>query len=389
MIRFAYWRAIGLLLTATACVPAWANLMGATSAPKQATISVEDGRTIHIRWTISSSPAHSSGVFSAQATLKDSATDTLLKTIEHPLNRTDGAGPFQFEETLTLSPDEVKQWYNLGYNKLVFKRAFTTGTSGAEAASSAEASLWLTLFNKQSNGNAARTNNLVVHGLNLRFKPQRFNQRVLQNLPLQAQLALAHSGEGTLNAMWQIAELSNEGNAVFKDLASANKFLKHQQPGYLLSPKLPTSKPGRYVLRVCVNDHNTITNQVHAGQNQCANPETSANLQYEVVEALPPEPNSEPEITTLPASASFAWPATPGATVYELRLKQTTQKQMVHSSQFVARMLLPYDTQTTVLSSEIVEHMHPGTEYEWQVFALDHHGDVIHQTQPQYFVFMP
>ena len=134
---------------------------------------------------------------------------------------------------------------------------------------------------------------------------------------------------------------------------------------------------------------NAITNQVNAGQNQCANPETSANLQYEVVEALQPEPNSEPEITTLPASASFAWPATPGATVYELRLKQTTQKQMVHSSQFVARMLLPYDTQTTALSSEIVEHMHPGTEYEWQVFALDHHGDVIHQTQPQYFVFMP
>lgn len=366
--------------------PSWAVLMGATSAPKQAKVSVDDGRTIHIRWTISSSPAHSSGVYSAQATLKDSATDTVLKTIENPLNLAEGAGPFQFEETLTLSPDEVKQWYDLGYQKLVLKRAFTTDGNNS---TSSEASLWLSVVNKQSNGSVAPSNNLVIHSVGLRFKPQRFKRQVIRNVPLQAQLEVLYSGQGKLNALWQIAELGNDDIPVaYKTLAQANKTLKHQQQGFLISPKLPTAKVGRYVLRLCANDHNLVTNSIAATQNQCANPELSSNLQYEVVTANT-EADENPDIQTLAANAIFNWQPVEGVVVYELQLQQSNGKSTLESGQYLARMLLAYDKTSAPLTNDIVELMHPGTQYQWQVSALNQHGELIQQTAPLFFVFMP
>ena len=365
----------------------WAGLMGATSAPKQADISIEDGRTIHIRWIVSSSPAHTSGAFSAQATLKDSATDTLLKTIELPLNAAEGAGPFQFEETLTLSPDEIKQWHNLGYQKLEFKRAFT---SGGDNPTTSSASIWLNIFSKQSGDAPTYSNNLVVHNVALRFKPQRFNTQVSLNLPLQAQLTVNYSGQGKFNGSWQLAEISDTDKPLtYTSLATVSKQLKGQQRDFTLSPKLPTDKPGRFLIRFCANQHNPITNQISASDNQCPNPELSSSLSYQVVQ----NPELQHEIREAPALAGdavFEWPAAaPGVVVYELQLHQLQHTEIVQSSEFVARMLIPQHQTSTQLSGDIIAMMTPGSQYRWQVTGLDQHGDPIQQTAPHYFVYLP
>ncbi len=386
MIRFPRCLLFAIALTSLVSESTFAVLMGATTAPKQATISVEDGRTIHIRWIVSTSPAHSTGVFSAQATLKDSTTDTLLKTIESQLNVAEGAGPFQFEETLTLSPDEVKQWYELGYSKLVLKRAFTTA---GDNPSSSEANLWLRIINKQSNGSVSRSTGLMVHNVDLRFKPQRFKKQVPQNLPLQAQLTVQYSGEGKFTGAWQIAQLGAEGSdVIYKPLATATKQLKHQQSGYLFSPKLPTQTPGRYVLRLCTHNQVPSANPISATENQCPNPELSASLQYEVVAPDAP-PTTTPEVATLSAAAELHWQPIENATVYELQLRQVSANETIQSSKFVARMLIACDQTHTTFSNDILEIMLPGSKYQWQISALDQHGDLIRQTAPLYFIFMP
>ena len=87
-----------LVATLTLSSAAKAALIGASSAPKLARVPVEEGRTLQIRWIISTTSAHSTGAFSAQGVLKDAATSTVLKTQTTPFNQTEGAGPLHFED---------------------------------------------------------------------------------------------------------------------------------------------------------------------------------------------------------------------------------------------------------------------------------------------------
>ena len=77
-----------LLAITSASATVEAALIGASSAPKQAQVPTEEGRTLQIRWIISTTSAHSTGAFSAQGVLKDAATSTVLKTQATPFNQT-------------------------------------------------------------------------------------------------------------------------------------------------------------------------------------------------------------------------------------------------------------------------------------------------------------
>lgn len=392
MSRFSRWAttlsatslSLVLLVTGNSGVAA---LIGASSSPKRAEVTAEEGRTLQVRWVISTDSAHENGAYSATGTLRDITTDTVLKTIDTPFNRKEGAGPIFFEETLTLSQEDARKWYDLGHHKLEYKRTFSTGTDGPTTTSAA---VEILLASKNELATARpEQQELVAHSLQLSFKPQRFRQQVAQGLPLQAQLFVRFTGRGSLEGRWQLALVEPQGALTYKTLASVKKQISDSSE-FLLSPKLPTQTLGRHLLRFCIDSPTTPT-LAPASETSCPNPQLSSTLQYDVVESglAQSQETQATEPFKLNAESRLSWPAIRDTRVYELQIYKQNGKDMVSSSNFVGRLLLPSNTTATNLSPEMINHLTPGTEYTWQINALDQHGDLILQTAPRPFVFTP
>ena len=379
------WGLATLLLLAITSNAVEAALIGATSAPKQAQVPAEEGRTLQIRWIISTTSAHSTGAFSAQGILKDAATSTVLKTQSTPFNQTEGAGPLHFDEPLTITAEEAQGWLDLGYRTLEYNRQFSTGS---ERPTTADARVRIKLTTKGAILSDGRINApLALHNQELSFKPQRFRSQVSQGLPLQAQLTVTYSGQGQLKGSWQLATVDTEsGQLVYRELAQVSKDLQPGMKDWILSPQLETSDPGLHVLRFCTLDA-LGSAQATAG-NLCPNSHSSTTLQYEVVENHQ-DTQAVATPAALSASTQLSWPATADTVVYELVLRQENGKESLTSSEYMGRLLITAPKTSTTLSAELLEQLKPGTTYQWQISALDKHGDLIRQTAPARFIFMP
>jgi hypothetical protein len=376
--------AVGLLFYSTA----WATLIGASSAPKHTQVSIEEGRTIQVRWLISTDPAHTNGAFSAQGVLKDTATDTVLKTLTTPFNATEGAGPLRFEEALTITAEETQQWYELGYRRLEYKRQFSTG---AERPSTSHARLTIQLTKKGVDPSTGAINShLAIHHMELAYKPQRFRTEVAQGLPLQAQLTLFFSGVGTLKGSWQLATADSEsGQLKYSVMADISKPLQKGSTDWLLSPQLPTQNTGRYAVRFCAHDP-AFGNTTPATDSQCPNPLLSSQLNYQVYSVEDDANSGElPEIGQLTANTPLSWNPVESTVVYEMLLSQPASKESVTSATLVGRMLIPGSRSSVTLTPTLVDQLHPGTTYSWKINALDIHGDLIQQSPVASFIFIP
>ncbi|MEE2730082.1 MAG: hypothetical protein VYA55_04630 [Pseudomonadota bacterium] len=364
---------------------AQASLIGAGSNPKQARVLVEEGRTIQVRWIVSTTPAHHTGAFSPQGVLKDAATSTVLKTQVTPFNDSEGAGPLHFEEALIITAEEARKWLELGYRKLQYTRQFSTGS---EKPSTSEASVSILLATKDMGLNAATLNvPLAIHNLELSFKPQRFRSQITQGLPLQAQLGIIYSGQGQLQGSWQLGTIDpSSGQLVYQELAQVNKDLQQGRKDWLLSPQLDTVKTGHHVLRFCALE--SLETVQATPTNLCPNQQLSSTLEYQVI-ADSQQASAIQAPASLSASTQLTWPATADTVVYELVLRQENGKESVTSGEYVGRLLIPAPRTGTVLSGALLEQLKPGATYLWQVNALDLHGDLIRQTAPARFVFMP
>lgn len=361
-----------------------AALIGASSAPKLTRIPIEEGRTLQIRWVISTTSAHNTGAFSAQGVLKDSATSTVLKTLTTPFNEAEGAGPLHFDEALTITAEEATEWFKLGYRQLEYYRQFSTGS---ELPSTSETKVTILLGNKGLEESYQRQDSpLAIHNLELSYKPQRFRSQISAGLPLQAQLGVAYSGNGQLNGSWQLAQVdAANGQVTYRELAQVNKDLQNGGRSWLLSPQLTTENLGRYLLRFCVLD--TLDNTA-ATESQCPNPQLSAAIEYEVVEGASQE-QAVHNPATLTTGAQLSWPAVADTVVYEVILNQRSDRESVTSAEYVGRLLVPAQNTSTRLSAQLLEQLKPGATYDWQVKALDQHGDLIRQTPSTSFVYMP
>ena len=75
---------------------------------------------------------------------------------------------------------------------------------------------------------------------------------------LRALLTVQYTGTGVLHGRWQIAEPeSSEGVPFYRTLALVNTNLQTSQRSTLRSPALPSTRPGKYLLRVLVRNAST------------------------------------------------------------------------------------------------------------------------------------
>ncbi len=385
--RSRFWVAVTILLFSTGFLNqiSQAAILGVTASPKRTNLSGDEDRTLNIRWVISTDPAHQQGATSAQGVLKDTTTNTVLKTFNLPLNTPEGSGPIHFEEALTLTAEDILTWREAGYQELEYNRLFSFG-GDIQSAQKA----WIAIAITTPKIEQIET--LVLQNTQLNFKPQRFNRTVALDLPLHAQLTINYSGLGVFSGYWQIARLNPETQTFnYQLLAEANKTLEQRNQDFLLSPRLPTDQPGLYRVRFCPGTGVLSGGFQAVTDNDCPESELSAALEYKVVQdgAVPLETAATTEPLTVNTESVFEWIRVPNAVVYELLIHQVNNKETVNSDSFVSRLLIRSSQKSTQLTPETFAQLKTGVQYTWQVNAFDTHGELISQTPSQEFIYMP
>lgn len=386
-----------------------ADIVGVTNSPKKATVTAQEGRKLDIRWIISTDPAHQTGASSDKGTLRDTTTNTELLVVNTPLAVPTGSGPLHFSESLTLTPQQLKQWRDLGYRNLEYRREFKGTDTPPTASVSAPATATAASANSASTGVTANrigtvnivlftpetelTENLVIQNLELAFKPQRFSTTVPQNLPLHVQLNVRFTGLGTLNGSWQVARYDQASHAYqYQQLARTNRELEQRNQDFLLSPRLPTDELGKYIVRFCP-DTSTLSNVDQATtDDQCPDSQMNASLEYEVIKdksAVAPPTEEESYKQPLNAATTLSWKPVENAVVYELMIEKVAAKDAVTSNEFTGRMLVACDQFSTQLLPALLARLIPGTQYTWQINAFASNGELIQHTAPKTFVFLP
>lgn len=383
-----------------------ADIVGVTNSPKKATVTAQEGRKLDIRWIISTDPAHQSGANSIKGVLRDTTTNTELLVVNSALSVAAGSGPLHFAEALTLTPQQLKQWRDLGYRNLEYRREFKGNETpqGSAAAPTSNANISPTSLPVASNRTGTvnivlstpeteLTENLVIQNLELAFKPQRFSTTVPQNLPLHVQLNVRFTGLGTLNGSWQVARYDQQSHAYqYQLLARANRELEQRNQDFLLSPRLPTDELGKYIVRFCP-DTSTLSNADQATtDDQCPDSQMNASLEYEVIKdkstATTPT-DDETYKQPLNAATILSWQPVENAVVYELMIEKVTAKDAVTSNEFTGRMLVACDQFSTSLLPALLARLIPGSQYTWQINAFASNGELIQHTAPKTFVFLP
>lgn len=383
-----YWIVVCLTAVSSAlfsgiCV---GELLGVTGSPKRTLIPDDTGMVINVRWVISTDPAHQAGASSAQGVLQDTVTNTVLKTVNLPLNIPTGTGPLHFEEPLALSSQEIEAWRLAGYQELHYSRLF-----GSAGNTQQPQKAWIAVAIAPAV--TETPTRLVLREAQLQFKPQRFNRIVDLDSQLHVQLALNYSGTGEFSGFWQIAKLNDDTQSFnYESLTEASKTLVGDvEQDFLLSPRLPTDSPGIFRVRFCpsagmfINSDQTITDK------DCPQSQLSAALEYRVLKqgTLPSEVVSADNVPQANADSVFEWARVPNAVVYELLIYQVSRQDMINSDEFVSRLLVRSSQKTTQLTTETLAQLTPGAHYSWQVNAFDSHGELISQSPARAFLFMP
>lgn len=388
LIQLAGTLAVGLILSSASAL---ADVTSVTGTVVPATLSTAHAGSLSIRWQAVVTP----NVVGGPETVSSSSGHILapdgspLMRLATLFNRT-GVGTFTFTESTLIPAATVQSWRAAGYSLVTVQRAFSA-TNGPDAVGTATVVL---TDAAGATGNPlldARTPTakLVIRNLELRFRDTLAPMAVIaQQSELQAELRIYHSGTGTLEGEWQVAEPgSSEGQPVYRPLRRVRQMLGAQQLSVLTSPALPTRVAGRYLLRFCAIDAAAVT--ASAREALCTVPETSAQTVYQV---LADTQNSVAAMTVLsprtaavsPASR-FEWAQVPGTVVYQLQVFAVVDGRAL--PEFVTGMLLPSNQVQTSLSAIMTQHLKNGGRYVWRISALDPSGRVIGRSSESSFTF--
>lgn len=380
-----------LLLCSLLPAPSHAILTGVTVSPKQATADVTAGQTIAIRWIVSTTPSHTSGVHSAQGQLIDPVTSAVLLTVPHPLKHPQGAGPVRLEETLTLIPAQLQEWQAKGIRALRYQRSFGGNANDTRLATT---ELSITL-NGNADSNTPRTPSagLFIHKLGMRFENARNRRSFNTHSALRARVDLRYSGTGMIDGEWQVARPAADQKASpFTSLVKVRKQLELGRRDYLVSPELPTIEPGLYRVRFCILPQFITPDQLSV-DTQCPEPELATEMTYQVdgsnVQTLQALELVTPRIITVTPTTPLEWKAIAGTAVYQLQIYNNSENESLDGSDFVLRMLCSGTKTQLLLSSWARQQLEAGHHYRWRILAHDENGLQIGASTVAEFTYMP
>lgn len=194
---------------------------------------------------------------------------------------------------------------------------------------------------------------------------------------LYATAEISYTGTGLLNAVWEVAPVSNSSQSpVFFPLTTIRQYLSSGGLAVLQSPLLPTINDGLYFVRLRVGRESIPTNQI----------------QYQVQGYLSGEPSEPPKNllisnppaqSRLSADTEFEWVIVPGARAYQLELYRYAENipgvstSEIQTEQPVTGVLVPGSQEKVKLSVLTRNHLSFGVTYHWRVIAIGESGAVV------------
>ncbi|AKH19132.1 hypothetical protein [Sedimenticola thiotaurini] len=356
---------LGLLSTARADVTA--------ASGSSSTLVLQANRNNHftIQWHVSST----SDRFSSQARVENLATPLVIAGAITPPGQV-------YPESFNISASQVQSWINAGYKTIVIRRSFADTSGAPTPGINADVRFRL-------NDSGLRTtrdqSQFAVQMMQLSF-PNLSSMTVVESgEELFSYLDVNYSGSGVLEGYWQLAEPgSTEANPIYRTLKLERKTLNQLQHSRLISPRLPTNKPGKYLLRFCLLDraNSDDTNQ------DCETSGKRVEVLYQVLmksdialTMMTLTPSSQP----INGDTLLDWSQVDGAVVYQLQVFQPSGDA---SPAFVTGMLIPKGSTETTLSPLVLGKLQSHQQYLWRVNALDQQGQIIGKSPLKTFAFV-
>lgn len=365
----SHWLGLVLLLLAGPSIAAVTSASGHSSVSM---LMANRNNTFTINWQVQST----TNPLSARAEVANAPTLTILAGSIAPAGAT-------YSETFQISGTQVQAWLDAGLTTVVIRRYFTELRAGFGSGMNADVP-----FRLVSSGlRASRELSLFdVQRMQLSF-PNQTNLTVVEpGEELQAFLDANYSGSGVLEGAWQVADPgSTEGLPMYRTLRLIKQTLNAAQHTRIKSPRLPTDRPGKYLIRFCLVDRT----QTPVGGNDfnCPDPDRVVEAAYQVlaksrfaVQKIAISPLGG----ALNASSELSWTAVAGAVVYQLQVFQPLGQQ---PPVFVTGMLLPQNPQHTTFSKLVNEKLQAGKSYQWRINALNPQGQMIGQSEFVQFVY--
>jgi len=384
------------LLALMAAGDAAAALTGARATPGQVRLVGSRTNVISINWQIATTADHNSGAFSDIGTIVDPVAGRLLLTINNVVN-VGGTGPFSIRETLRLDAATVQDWISRGVTRAVYSRTFIDAAGSSVSAS--------VVFRLSASGLAATRDaapaNLNVTSLRLEFESG--NNTALKEVDeqLRATLTVLYTGAGVLRGRWQLAEPeSSDGLPIYRTLALVNKNLMASQRSTLHSPRLPTGRTGKYLLRFCVLLDGVPNLTADA---QCPSIELVATGTYQVQgrhqDTVAQIRGLSPNRQNTSSGSIFSWSSLSEAHIYQLqvfelapaaaKLPASRVESDSAEPRFVTGMLLDGATHESELSELVQSKLQKGRRYLWRVTAHDETGRMIGRSSEASFTYLP
>lgn len=357
------------------------------ATPGQVTLLATTGTVTQLRWQVATTADHASGVSSPAAAIIDPSTGEILERVDTSLEAA-GGGPFVLRETLRIDASTIRQWFELGLQRVVLERSFADAATGASVV--ARVVLRLSGSRLQSIREGAPSE-LSVASLRLEFDTGNNTIIVTEDTPLQAALTVQHTGTGVLRGRWQIAEPgSSEIVPVFRTLALVNAQVRGGQRSYYRSPALPTGRAGVYALRFCVAGPDLAG---VADDPQCPDAAQIAYGSYQVQEdtTRPARIGGlTPDRSRAGAETLFRWDTVPAAATYQFQVFEVALRAGSGDPappRFVGGVLVRGGAGETPLGPVLHNKLNTGQRYLWRVTAHDETGRIVGSSVEATFVY--
>jgi len=354
---------------------AYAAVNSASGSASTSTLSTTQNNNVTVTWRFN---VDGTGVLSNQATIANVNPPLVVGGIQ-------SLPGTSFTETFNFSAAQVQAWRDQNYRVIVLRRDFADLTLPGPTVN---VDVRFSIVTPSNSLKSVREDaEFSIQRLQLSFPNQTSLIVVEPGSSLAANLDVNYSGTGILEGRWQIAEPgSSEGLPLYRNLKLEKRSLTKAQHTRIVSPALPTGKPGKYLLRFCVIDRSQ-TDLSSTNDFNCPNEQLKVEAAYQVMA-------DKKKVDEIKASSSskvdkeseFKWSGVTGAVVYQLQVFDKVAEQ---EPVFVTGMLLPQTPLKTTLSDLVINKLHAGKVYQWRINALNSQGQLIGQSAMQQFAFSP
>lgn len=223
-----------------------AAITGVSASPSSIQINTDGTSTVRLRWSVSALNSTPVTIGSAVGDVLDGAT--VLASPGGALSRsvtTFSPITVQFSETIVISRTLAKS-LALG-GTITYRRTFGDGGSSVDHFVPIQIS---------------NSGQIAYRNVALRFDTGQTFESVGRGASLVAEALVTLSGNGVLDATWQVAHVSGGQPQTFKPLRRVRRAVSGRGKLVLSSPQLPTLSDGIYAVRLMPSGTDTALSDV-------------------------------------------------------------------------------------------------------------------------------